>query len=130
MDLDKFDGFAMHLAEAHAGPVPRRRLLTRIATAGLSALGLGIVLSEGADARSCRRRCRNKSSARKRRRCLRRCRQQDPGPEVGCSPPNNTQGSCPRGQICNNRSICVAGCTGTGQGSCPSGQSCINGQCV
>jgi hypothetical protein len=48
---------------------------------------------------------------------------------VGCSPPNNTRGTCPAGQICNERSICVAagvGCSppNNTQGSCPAGQVC------
>jgi hypothetical protein len=48
---------------------------------------------------------------------------------VGCSPADNTQGSCPAGQICNLQAICVAGCTGTGQGTCPANLICVNGQC-
>ena len=49
---------------------------------------------------------------------------------VGCSPANNTQGTCAPGQLCNTSAVCVAGCTGgPGQGSCPSGQQCRNGQC-
>jgi hypothetical protein len=53
-------------------------------------------------------------------------------PPVGCSPANNTRGSCPSGQICNTNAICVTpafGCTGTNgvpntQGTCPAGQVC------
>jgi hypothetical protein len=55
---------------------------------------------------------------------------------IGCSPANNTQGSCLAGQLCNTGATCVAGCTGTStpQGSCPSGQNCVitsgpTGQC-
>ena len=51
-------------------------------------------------------------------------------PPLGCSPANNTQGSCQAGQICNTQAICVAGCTGgPGQGSCPQNLICVNGQC-
>jgi hypothetical protein len=130
MDQETFDSFAMDMAEVQDEAPTRRRLLAKLAMAGIAVLGLQTVASKETDAASCRRRCRRKNRGNARRRCLRKCRGQDDGPEVGCSPPNNTQGSCPRGQICNNRSICVAGCTGTGQGTCPSGQSCINGQCV
>ncbi len=50
---------------------------------------------------------------------------------VGCSPANNTQGTCAPGQLCNTQAICVAGCTGQNntQGTCPNGQLCVNGQC-
>jgi len=52
-------------------------------------------------------------------------------PPLGCSPANNTQGSCQPGQICNTLGNCVAGCTGTNntQGSCPQNLVCVNGQC-
>jgi hypothetical protein len=54
-----------------------------------------------------------------------------PTPVVGCSPADDTQGTCPAGQICSKRAICVAGCTGISgtRGSCPAGQFCIDGQC-
>ena len=49
---------------------------------------------------------------------------------VGCDPRNPT-GSCPEGQICDSRAICVAGCIGQNgtRGSCPAEQVCVNGQC-
>jgi hypothetical protein len=50
---------------------------------------------------------------------------------IGCSPANNTQGSCPQGQICNPNAVCVAGCSGgPGQGTCQAGQLCTNNICV
>ena len=49
----------------------------------------------------------------------------NPPPGVGCSPANNTQGSCPAGQICNTKSICVtAGCLDPANPQCPAGQVC------
>jgi hypothetical protein len=44
---------------------------------------------------------------------------------VGCSPANNTQGSCPAGQICSTKSICVtAGCLDPNTLQCPAGEIC------
>ena len=58
-------------------------------------------------------------------------------PTVGCSPANNPQGSCPGGQICNTKSICVtAGCLDPANPQCPVGEVCCPsttrkaGQCV
>ena len=49
----------------------------------------------------------------------------NPTPGVGCSPANNTRGSCPAGQICNPKSICVAaGCLDPANPQCPAGEVC------
>ena len=49
----------------------------------------------------------------------------NPPPGVGCSPANNTQGSCPAGQICNTRAVCVsAGCLDPSILLCPAGEVC------
>ena len=129
MDQDRFDDITLAVAEDGAGPTLTRRVFSGGVAALLAALGLRAAGVEDAEAaRSCRRRCRNKDTREKRRRCRRRCRRQQP---LGCSPANNTQGSCRAGQICNTRAICVPGCTGTNgtQGTCPGGQICTNGQC-
>lgn len=50
--------------------------------------------------------------------------QKQPTP-VGCSPANNTRGSCPAGQICNSKSICVpVGCLDPANPPCPAGEVC------
>jgi hypothetical protein len=132
MDQDRFDGITIAVAEQGAGPTVTRRLFSGGAAALLVALGLRAAGSEDVAAQqSCRQRCRDKNTREKRQRCRRRCQNND-GPRFGCSPANNTQGSCPQGQICNPNAICVSGCTGTAgtQGSCPAGQLCnTGGQC-
>ena len=153
MDQDRFDAVTMAMAHEHGeGRVSRRVLggsLAAMATALGLGLGLGIAEQDEAEAKkSCRQKCKKKDSREKRRRCRRRCKNSSgcvndndcqSGQRcvngrcqalVGCSPPNNTQGSCPSGQLCNAQSICVAGCTGgPGQGTCPNGQVCTNGTC-
>ena len=108
MDQDQ-DRFLDTIARAVArdgAPLVRRSLFGGGAAALLAALGLGAAGVEDAAAGECRRHCRDKKTRRARRRCLRRCQNQREDP-LGCSPPNNTQGSCPDGQICNSHSICV-----------------------
>ena len=128
MDQDRFDGITLAVAEDGAAPTVTRRLFSGGAAALLVALGLRAAGSEDVAAQSCRQRCRDKNTREKRRRCRRRCKRQS----LGCSPANNTQGSCRAGQICNTRAICVPGCTGTNgtQGTCPARQVCTNGQCL
>jgi hypothetical protein len=129
MDQEQFDTITRAVAEQDARPVLRRRLFSGGIAVVLAALGLGAASVEDAAAGACHERCQDKNTGSKRRRCLRRCRRSQQ--RVGCRPGNNTQGSCPEGKICNNRNICVPGCTGgPGRGTCPSGQQCIDGQCV
>ena len=123
MDQDRFDRITLAVAEGGAGPTLTRRLFSGGAAALLVALGIRAAGIEEAEAGPCRQKCRDKNTRQKRRRCRRRC---DNRPQVGCSPANNTQGSCPAGQICNTNAICVAGCSPANntQGSCPQGQIC------
>jgi hypothetical protein len=152
MDGTQFDTLAKRLSTT---PLTRDKALRGMAAGAAALVGvtlarepsaaakkkkIRICVCASADVTTCQTKNKPKSKAKK---ILRnkpcaytgRCRLGVSGC-IGCSPANNTQGSCLAGQLCNTGATCVAGCTGTStpQGSCPSGQNCVitsgpTGQC-
>jgi hypothetical protein len=145
MDGTRFDNLIKRLA---ATPVTRATALRGLAAgaatlAGVTLLAEPSAAADGDGKRRRRRRVCDCSSAdpntctnrRLRRRAARRllrsndcaykgrCQTGVSGCAlvVGCSPANNTRGSCPAGQVCNTRAICVPA-----SGEC--GGACIPGE--
>ena len=116
VELDRFDALAKSLADDETS---RRSVLGRLAASGVAAALGFTAFANGAEAKkSCLKRCKNKSTARKRRKCRKKC-----GKAGGCA--LNTD--CIGGQICIN-ARCTSTCVGNGQ--CTGGKICVNGACV
>ena len=153
MDGTRFDTLIKRLATT---PLTRAQTLRGLAASAAALAGVTLLADSGAAADGGGRRRRRRrvcdcsgpnpntcTTRRLRRRAARRllrsndcaykgrCQTGVSGcAAVGCDPRNPT-GSCPEGQICDSRAICVAGCIGQNgtRGSCPAEQVCVNGQC-
>jgi hypothetical protein len=159
MDGTRFDQLIKSMATTRVSRLTALRGLAVGAVAAIAGMDFGVEDAEAAKSRRCRSKptecqtckkgkChRNNNGQKKCRRgklrpkangtlcsigtCQNSVCTRSVTPPLGCSPANNTQGSCQPGQICNTLGNCVAGCTGTNntQGSCPQNLVCVNGQC-
>jgi hypothetical protein len=110
MDHDLFDRLTISLANREA---LTRRAVGAVAAAALG-LGIGGLMVDDAEAKSCRRKCKKKNTKRKRRRCRKRCRKK------GKCTADTDCGDC---ETCTNRK-CVAECPADRCVTDPSGDIC------
>ncbi len=77
MDRDRFDQFAVAIAEGQAPRTARRRLFGGSLAAVLAAMGLAAG-DDAAAAKSCAKKCNKKKDNKKRKKCRKKCKQQAP----------------------------------------------------